>query len=170
MSSEAFQYSEALLAQHKGFDRQQMKRVRDADLVEDRDWKKIRGEIVYCTTGLSRLWKGLRERPPRFDLTECIVPLQKKNGAEPVRQGPIPLGSKELPMPRTFTIRQIPLNPRTVVAADESGKKELVDVGNNATLVVGDEIQVAEHRSQPGIWRILGALPRSRRRIGGKPV
>jgi hypothetical protein len=163
-SSSTFQYRESSVAEQLGLSTADLKRSRDRHLVADSDWKKMAGEICFSAAGLSKLWRLEQvPRPRTLDLSLCIRGSKKglvaRNGSQPILAG-----SAALPIPRKFTITLIPPNPRTVLADDEHGLRQLVDVGNNATFVVGDEIEVAPHRSQLGIWRLLSSLPRDKRR------
>ena len=157
--SATFQYSEALFAQETGLSRTHIRFLREQHLNENVHWQKTRGEIAFSSSAIKRLWRTLRVRPASFDLARCIIGAQEKNGAESIL-----LGSASHPIPRKMTVFAIPPNPMVVRATDEHGEPQLVWVGRNFNFVRGDEIEVAPHESQQGFWRLLGPLPRDRRR------
>lgn len=142
-SAPAFIYSEARVAEALSISRTEARSYR-SKLTEGDDWKKERGEILLSHKGLERL-SGFCGHALTDGFTDS---LHKKNGG-----------------PKKMRVSQIPPNPRMVLARDDESDRHLVYVGSNATLVVGDEIEVGPHSTQKGILQLLSTLPRDRRRL-----
>lgn len=152
--SARFLYSEAQLAKAIGVSRDEMRDVRELHLDRDSDWKKIRREILLTEAGLRllvRFFVGTKlfsTDVPR--LSECLPQKNSANGAK-----------------KKMRIVAIPLNPRMVLANDSGDpgqEQHLVYVGRNATFVFGDEIEIEPVPGQKGVWQVISAVPRDRRR------
>lgn len=148
--SAQFLYSEKRLASALGISFDRSREIRDIHLQRDADWKKIRREILLTEGGLRTVVRvSMNTRfaaPPK--LSDC---LPQKNGA--------PNGAK-----KKMRIVAIPMNPRMVLATESGGVHHLVYVGRNATFAFGDEIEVEPYPNQDGVWQLVSAIPRDRRR------
>jgi hypothetical protein len=141
MSAERF--SEDKVAMLLGIPRKELRATRKASMVERIDWEKIDGEICFTLTGIHRLRDFYQ-----FELVAVhgIMADLPKNGR------------------MTMTVVDIPMNPRTVIAEDQRGARQIVEVGRNATFCRGDEIEVGPHETQNDLFQLLSAIPRDKRR------
>jgi hypothetical protein len=149
--SNAFIFKEAWVAEVLALPRSELRSHRNTHLEENVDWKKDGGEIKLSERGLERVlaWNGL----PLTD--EFLEKLKEKSDAtEP--------GQKKLTV-----VVAIPPNSRMVLAnesGDPNEDRELVDVGNNTNLAIGDVLEVGEHEVQHGMFQLLSKLPTTSRR------
>jgi hypothetical protein len=65
----------------------------------------------------------------------------------------------------SVVVLKIPINNRMLDARDAEGNLFHVYVGNNATFVYGDVIEVKPHATQTGVWQLVSAIPRDKRRM-----
>lgn len=150
MSDLAFPYSEARLAGQLAITRREIRQLRADHLEQGLDWQKNGAEILLSKDGLARICRFEGTPLTRVKLDEC---LSQKNG------------ENSTVLHKKMTVAPpMPINTRMVLAEDEQGERCLVDVGKNGTFVFGDEIEVGPHESQQGIWQLLSAVPRDRRR------
>lgn len=163
MSSNGFAYSEAKLSEQRGISRTDIKAIRERQLKEGVDWKKVGGEVALAASGVKRLWKELGCRKLPFDLTSCLLAPVKKNGAAAVT--PIRLGTAAMPIPVEMVVTQICLNTALVRAQQTSGldrRTQIVWVGRNFNYSAGMRILVAPKKNMPSIWIMAGPEPRRR--------
>ena len=164
MSSYAFSYSEQRFCDVTGLSRGNIKAIRDGVLREDRDWKKIGGEVALSAAGIKRLWRSLETRPRAFDLASCLVaPREKKNGANGSQE--IRLGTMAMPVPVLMNVTRVCANPGLLWAQRSEGidrSTHVVWVGRNSNFVPGMKIRVAPKPDAPAMWRFLGSLPQRR--------
>ena len=145
-----FLYSEARLAEVIDAMRADLRYLRQRHLVEGEGFAKKKGEILLtkeAVCSILHLIGNWTEKP--FDFEACL-PREKK-----------PASTSEM------IVTKIPFNPRTVLArfeGDEFEVEHTVDVGRNATLAIGDVIEVADHEVAQGMYVLRSPLPRDRRR------
>lgn len=148
--SAQFLYSEKRLALALGISFDRAREIRELHLQSDADWKKIRREILLTEGGLRTVVRvSMNTRfaaPPK--LSDC---LPQKNGAAN--------GAK-----KKMRVVAIPMNPRMVLATESGPEQLLVYVGRNATFALDDEIEVEPFPEQKGVWQLVSAIPRDRRR------
>lgn len=148
--SNAFIFKEAWVAEVLAVTRSELRSHRNTHLEENVDWKKDGGEIRLSTRGLERVlaWNGLA-------LTdEFLEKLKEKNDATETG-------------PKKLTVVAIPPNLRMVLAnesGDSNQDRELVDVGNNKNMAIGDLLEVTEHEVQHGMFQLVSKLPATNRR------
>jgi hypothetical protein len=143
-----FTYSERRIGERTGWSRAELKKLRGG-LDEDVHWKRLQGAVSFNLAGLKQLWKKTRAAE--------LLDLQAL--AEPAAPKPTILLAP-LNAPRTMRVIALPLNPRIVLAEDELRQRYTVRVTDNGVFHVGLEIEAEPDPANPGIWRVVGPVPR----------
>jgi hypothetical protein len=152
-----FTLPEPVVAKSLGISKGELRFLRKQHLKEDLDWKKTSAGVAFSRSGVKNLLSNIG-RPEESHFIEDLL---EKKGARPA-------GEKNLNGSTSMTISKLPPNPCVVLAVDDRQKLCTVWVGRNEKFVVGDKIEAEPHPKQPGFWRIVGPLPRDRRRIGDR--
>jgi len=147
----SFPYSEAGIAKAIGFPRGHVRHVRLVYLKKDEHWQKNGGgEVLFSDAGLDAVLKRDGIARSEVDIAVCLA--AEKKAQEPNRR-------------EKMIVTKIPFNPRMVLARfPDEEEEQLVDVGRNRTLAIGDEIEVGPHETAQEIYQLLSPLPRDRRR------
>jgi hypothetical protein len=145
----AFIYSEARLGEVTNWPRKFAKKLRDDLLERDRDWRLEHGAVRLNLEGLKRLWKKTRA-PALRDLASLIEPVTAREA----------INLPPLNAPRRMRVTAIPINPFIVLAQDQLRQDYSVRVAKNEVFCVGLEISAEPDPTHPGIWRVVGPVPR----------
>lgn len=85
--------------------------------------------------------------------------MKKAKSADP-KKSPEPVEEPS----EVMEVFNLPVNQRVLIARDSNKQVHTVEVGQSATFVYGDLIEVKPHPTQGGIFKLISAVPRDRRR------
>lgn len=157
MTDATFQYSEARFGELIGLSREKIRESRD-QLVPDREWKKLRGQVMLTADAIWLICALYGVQVPDLEQCKPQAPEQGTNGEHEARK-------------KMRVVQPMPINPR-IVYAEELGEngdgnhvKMIVWVGDHKNFCFGDEIEVEPHEVQTGILQCVSPIPRDRRRV-----
>jgi hypothetical protein len=118
-------------------------------------------------------WQPFKKSDAIVHIVAKDVPSEEKGGdascpSDPKMDSQVSNAAQTVQSPSAATsvvVLRIPINNRMVDARDGEGNLFYVYVGNNATFVCGDVIEVRPHSTQGGIWQLVSPIPRDKRRM-----